>query len=160
MYAGIVTDTQSFSAKTSSRTFEAAAYLKRMGADSNRVRKLLRGDLDEYKAVASAVRRAEIYKGKYAISVNDDVNTANATVTGSKAANELLDIKGVAASFVLTPVDGKIFVSARAIDEMNVQILMEKLGGGGHLNIAGAQLTDVTIYQAMSMIRNVLDEAE
>ncbi len=161
MYAGIVQDTQNFSAKTGVRTFEAAAYLKRSGADSNRVRKLLRENLESYAAVAGIVKSAEIYRGKFAISVNEEAQfQKDPTVLAARAANDLLDVKGMVASFVLTPFGGKIHISARAIDEMNVQVLMEKLGGGGHLNIAGAQLADTTIDEALEMVHKVLDDAE
>lgn len=140
LYAGIIIDTNNFVAKTGMRTFEAAAFLRRCGADVTRVRKAFRNDMDTYKAKAEAVRHAEAFMGCYAISVCPSQGIENPTVVGAQAANELLNIIGVKASFVLTEYNNKIYISARAIDEVNVQIIMERLGGGGHMNIAGAQI--------------------
>lgn len=140
LYSGIIIDTDSFVNKTGVRTFEAAAFLRRSGADVTRVRKLFRDDMAEYKARAEIVRNAEVYLGAYAISVLPESELDSPTIVGAKAANELLNIVGVKASFVLTEFNDKIYVSARSIDEVNVQIIMEKLGGGGHQTVAGAQL--------------------
>ena len=156
LYAGIVVDTNNFVAKTGSRTFEAAAFLRKYGADVTRVRKSFRNDMDTYKARAEAVRGAEAYMGVYAISVCPSQGLENPTVVGAQAANELLNIIGVRASFVLTDFDGKIYISARAIDEVNVQLIMERLGGGGHMNIAGAQLPGVSVDEARERLKEVL----
>ena len=156
LYAGILIDTNNFSTKTGSRTFEAAAYLRRSGADIIRVRKALRDDMDSYKARAEAVRHAEIYMGKYAISILPGDGLESPTVVGAQAANELLNIVGVTASFVATEYSGKIYISARAIDEVNVQIIMERLGGGGHMNSAGAQMQDVTEEEAVLRVKEIL----
>ena len=129
MYAGIVIDTNNFVSKTGVRTFEAAAFLRRNGADVTRVRKLFREDAAEYKAKADAVSQAEIYRGAYAISVCSGADVQSPTVIGAQAANELLNIIGVRASFVLTEYAGQIFVSARSIDEVNVQVIMERMFG-------------------------------
>ena len=158
MYAGIVIDTNNFLAKTGSRTFEAAAFLRKYGADVTRVRKAFRNDMETYKARAEAVRNAEAYMGMYAISVCPAEKLESPTVIGAQAANELLNIVGVKASFVLTKFDHKIFVSARAIDEVNVQIIMERLGGGGHMNIAGAQLENMTIEEALVTLKDLLKQ--
>ena len=158
MYAGIVIDTNNFVAKTGSRTFEAAAYLRKNGADVTRVRKAFRNDMDTYKARAEAVRHAETYMGVYAISICPAQGLESPNVVGAQAANELLNIIGVKASFVLTEYNGKIFISARAIDEVNVQIIMERMGGGGHMNIAGAQLAGVTVEQARDQLKEVLKQ--
>ena len=158
LYAGIVIDTNNFVAKTGARTFEAAAYLRREGADTTRVRKALRGDMNSYKARAEAVRHAESFLGQYAISVLPSEGLESPNVVGAQAANELLNIVGVKASFVVTEYDGRIFISARAIDEVNVQVIMEKLGGGGHMNIAGAQLEGVTVEEAVQKLRDTLTE--
>lgn len=158
MYAGIVIDTNNFVAKTGSRTFEAAAYLRKNGADVVRVRKAFRNDMDTYKARAEAVRHAETYMGVYAISICPAEGLESPNVVGAQAANELLNIIGVKASFVLTEYNGKIFISARAIDEVNVQIIMERLGGGGHMNIAGAQLPGATIDEAREKLKEVLKQ--
>ncbi len=158
MYAGIVVDTNNFMAKTGSRTFEAAAFLRKYGADMTRVRKAFRSDLETYKARAEAVRNAEAYMGMYAISVCPAENLESPTVIGAQAANELLNIVGVKASFVLTRFEHKIYVSARAIDEVNVQIIMERLGGGGHMNIAGAQLENMTVEEAIVTLKDLLKQ--
>ena len=158
IYAGILIDTNNFMTKTGVRTFEAAAYLKRSGADVTRVRKMLRNDMAGYKARAEAVRHAEVYRGAFAISVCPSENVESPTIVGAQAANELLNIIGIKASFVMTEYNGKIYISSRSIDEINVQLIMEKLGGGGHLNVAGAQLKDCSILEAKHMIQDTIDE--
>ena len=158
MYAGILIDTNNFVAKTGARTFEAAAYLRRSGADITRVRKLLRDDMDSYKARAEAVRNAEIYMGAYAISILPPGGLKSPNVVGAQAANELLNIVGVRASFVLTDYENEIFISARSIDEANVQLVMEKLGGGGHISMAGAQLKGMKIEEARDKLKEVLKQ--
>jgi len=157
MYAGIVIDTNNFMTKTGVRTFEAAAFLRRSGADVTRVRKLFREDAVEYKAKADAVSQAEIYRNYYAISIciNDEVQSP--TIIGAQAANELLNIKGMRASFVLTEYQNQIYVSARSIDEVNVQVIMERLGGGGHMNVAGCQMEGTSIAEAIVVIKNTID---
>lgn len=158
IYAGILIDTNNFVTKTGVRTFEAAAYLRRCGAEVTRVRKKLRNDMDAYKARAEAVRHAEVYRGAYAISVCPADNIESPTVACAQASNELLNIIGIKASFVLTEYHEKIYISARSIDEINVQLIMERMGGGGHMNSAGAQLTGCTLEQAKRTIENTLDE--
>lgn len=157
MYSGIMIDTNNFMTKTGVRTFEAAAFLRRNGADVTRVRKLFRDDAAEYKAKADAVSQAEIYRSFYAISVCTGENVASPTVVGAQAANELLNIKGIKASFILTPYNGIIYVSARSIDEVNVQVVMERMGGGGHLNIAGTQIENGTLEEGIAAIKRTLD---
>lgn len=156
MYAGIVIDTHNFENQTGVRTFEAAAFLRRSGADVTRVRKLFREKMVDYKARAEAIRSAEIFESAYAISVCPAENVESPTIVGAQAANELLDIIGIKASIVLTPFNGKIYLSARSIDEVNVQIIMEKLGGGGHRTIAGAQLKDTSIEDAKKLVKETL----
>ena len=156
MYAGIVIDTNKFTHHARVRTLEAAACLRRNGADVTRVRKLFRDKMEDYKARAEAVRQAEVFEGAFAISVCPAENVESPTVVGAQAANELLDIIGIKASVVLTPYNGKIYVSARSIDEINVQVMMEKLGGGGHRTIAGAQLPGATVEEAKEKIKNVI----
>jgi c-di-AMP phosphodiesterase-like protein len=158
MYSGIMIDTNNFTAKTGVRTFEAAAYLRRYGADVTRVRKMFRDGAAEYKAKAEAVRNAEIYKNAYAIGVCPAEGLESPTEIGAQAANELLGINGIKASFVMTPYNGKTYISARSIDEVNVQIIMERLGGGGHMNIAGAQLPDITPQTAIFVVKETLDQ--
>ena len=157
MYSGIMIDTNNFMTKTGVRTFEAAAFLRRNGADVTRVRKLFREDANEYKARADAVSQAEIFRGSYAISTCVNLDVQSPTVLGAQAANELLNMKGVKASFVLTEYQNQIYVSARSIDEVNVQVIMERLGGGGHMNVAGCQMEDVTLTEAIAVIKETLD---
>lgn len=158
IYAGILIDTNNFVSKTGVRTFEAAAYLRRCGAEVTRVRKMLRNDMDAYKARAEAVRHAEVFHDMFAISVCPADNIESPTVACAQAANELLNIIGIKASFVLTEYHDRIYISARSIDEINVQLVMERLGGGGHMNSAGAQLTGCTLEDAKRTIENTLDE--
>lgn len=158
MYSGIMVDTNNFTTKTGVRTFEAAAFLRRCGADVTRVRKMFRDGAQEYKAKAETVRNAEIYKNAYAMGVCPSEGLDSPTEIGAQAANELLGINGIKASFVVTAYNGKIYISARSIDEVNVQIIMERLGGGGHMNIAGAQLTDTTPERAVFVVKETLNQ--
>lgn len=158
MYAGIVIDTDNFHSKSGPRTFEAAAYLRRNGADVIRVRKLLRSDLSEYKSVADAVSNAELYRGSFAFAFYIEEGAASPTIGCAKAANQLLDIAGIEASFVMTEYNNKLHISARSIDEVNVQIIMEKIGGGGHLNIAAAQLEDTNYEEARELLKRTIDK--
>ena len=158
MYAGMVIDTNNFVSKTGVRTFEAAAFLRRNGADVTRVRKLFRENADEYKAKADAASQAEIYKNSYAISVCTGEGLASPTVIGAQAANELLNIRGIKASFVITPYQGKLFFSARSIDEVNVQVIMERMGGGGHLNMAGCQMENTPVLEGIGILKKTLDK--
>ena len=158
LYAGILIDTNNFVAKTGVRTFEAAAYLRRNGADMIRVRKLLRESMEAYKARAEVVRKAKVYRGKFAISTFINNGVESPTIIVAQAANELLDIVGIGASFVLTEYKNKIYISARSIDDVDVQLMMEKLGGGGHINLAGAQLENETLDSAIEKIENIIDD--
>lgn len=158
LYSGIIIDTNNFTAKTGVRTFEAAAFLRRCGADVTRVRKMFRDDAKEYKAKAETVSGAEIYKNAYALSICPSEGLESPTEIGAQAANELLGISGIKASFVVTQFNGRMYVSARSIDEVNVQIIMERLGGGGHMNIAGAQLENNTPYDALEVIKETINE--
>ena len=158
IYAGILIDTNNFMTKTGVRTFEAAAYLRRCGAEVTRVRKLMRDDMEAYKARAEAVRHAQVYRGAFAISICPGENIESPTIVGAQAANELLNIVGIKASFVLTEYNDKIYISSRSIDEINVQIIMERMGGGGHLNMAGTQLVDCTLEEAEAQLKDTLDQ--
>lgn len=158
MYAGIVIDTQNFNVQTGVRTFEAAAFLKRSGADVTRVRKMFREDATDYLAKAEAIHNAEIFENYYAISECDSANTASPTLVCAQAANDLLNIKGIKASFVLTLYNDVIYISARSMDEVNVQTIMEKLGGGGHRSVAGAQIKEGSIEDAKNLVKKVLKE--
>mgnify|MGYP003291787494 CR=1 FL=1 len=156
MYAGIMVDTDNFLTKTGVRTFEAAAFLRRCGADVTRVRKTFRTELNDYKAKSEVVRSAEIYKG-FAFAVCNGDGIESPTILGAQAANELLNILGVRASMVFTSYKGQTYVSARSIDEVNVQLIMEKLGGGGHANIAGVQL-ECSPEVAGNLLKQTIDE--
>lgn len=158
LYSGIIIDTNNFTSKTGVRTFEAAAFLRRCGADVTRVRKMFRDDLQSYRAKAEAIRHVETYKGCFAIAVCPTEGVDSPTVVASQAANELLNIDSVKATFVLTDYQNKIFISARAIDEVNVQLIMEKMGGGGHINMAGAQIPGATIDEAIGQLKETIDQ--
>ncbi|MBR1758937.1 MAG: DHH family phosphoesterase [Lachnospiraceae bacterium] len=158
LYAGIIIDTDHFLAKTGVRTFEAAAYLRRNGADMSRIRKAFRSDRDEVMFRANAIGNTEIYRGCYAIGQCTGEGMESPTVLGAQVANELLDITGIKASFVLTPFNDKIYISARSIDELNVQLFCERLGGGGNPSVAGAQLPGATLEEATERVKAVLDE--
>lgn len=158
LYAGIMIDTNYFVNKTGVRTFEAAAFLRRCGADLAFVRKLFRDDMDAYRAKAEIISNAEVYREKIAIAAVGELNVESPTIIGAQAANELLDINGIKASFVLTVYREKIYISARSIDEVNVQILMEELGGGGHMNAAGAQIEHTDVKEAVKELKRLIDE--
>ena len=157
LYAGIMIDTRNFMNRTGVRTFEAAAYLRRCGADITRVRKMFRDDMESYSAKAEAMRMAEVYREQYAIAECPS-DIASPTVLAAQTANELLDINGIKASFVLTVYNGRIFLSARSIDEVNVQIIAEKLGGGGHINSAGAQFEHTNVKEAIEALKVTIDQ--
>lgn len=157
LFAGITVDTKNFVAKSGVKTFEAAAFLRRNGADSVRVNRLFKNDMASYKAKATAVKDAEIYRDMIAISICPS-NVVNPNLISAQAADELLNIYGIKASFVLTYVESVVYISARSIDDINVQIIMEKLGGGGHLSVAGAQLENITIEKAIEKLKSVIDE--
>ncbi|MDO4189044.1 MAG: DHH family phosphoesterase [Lachnospiraceae bacterium] len=158
IYSGMMIDTDNFLTKTGVRTFEAAAYLRRNGADVTRVRKMFRDSMEDYKVRAEIVRNAEVYGDNFAISVTpEEIPIESPTIIGAQAANELLNINGIKASFVLTAFQNQIYISARSIDEINVQVIMERLGGGGHLNIAGTQIGGVTSEEAKQMLINTID---
>ena len=157
LYAGIMIDTRNFMNRTGVRTYEAAAYLRRCGADITRVRKMFRDDMESYRAKAEAMRMAEVYREQYAIAECPS-DIASPTVLAAQTANELLDINGIKASFVLTVYNGRIFLSARSIDEVNVQIIAEKLGGGGHINSAGAQFEHTNVKEAIEALKVTIDQ--
>lgn len=157
LYAGIMIDTNNFLTKTGVRTFEAAAYLRRNGADVIRLRKFFRSDFSEFKIKADAISNAEVYLNQFAITACTGDGAESPTVLAAQVANDLLNIKDIKASFVLTEFNNKIYISARSIDEVNVQVVMEKLGGGGHLSVAGCQLENITIDDAIIKIKETLE---
>ena len=156
MYGGIMIDTNNFTQKTGVRTFEAAAFLRRNGADVTRVRMMFRNDIVEYKARAMAVSRAEVFMEQFAISHCWAEGLKSPTVVCAQAANEMLNISGINASFVFTDYNERIYISARSIDSINVQLIMERLGGGGHMNVAGAQLDGYSIDEAMDCLKETI----
>ncbi|NLO08781.1 MAG: DHH family phosphoesterase [Clostridiales bacterium] len=157
LYAGIMIDTNNFLTKTGVRTFEAAAYLRRNGADVTRLRKFFRSDFIEFKIKADAISSTKVYLDYYAIAVCEGEEVDSPTVLGAQVANELLNIADIKASFVLSEFNNKIYISARSIDEVNVQLVMERLGGGGHLSVAGSQLEGYTIEEAIVKLKETLD---
>ena len=156
MYAGIVIDTNNFMNRTGVRTFEAAAFLRRCGADITYVRKIFRDNMESYRAKAEIVSSAEVFCDEYAIARYENAEIDSPTIIGAQAANELLNIDGIKASFVLTKYNGKIYVSARAIDEVSVQIIMERVGGGGHMNTAGAQFQHTNMEEAIETLKETI----
>ena len=146
LYAGIMMDTKNFTFKTGVRTFEAAAYLRKKGVDILRVKKWFQSNLENYNLIAEIVRNAEIVKESIAISIYEKEDK-NANLICAKAADELLTISDITASFVLGKQGDKICVSGRSIGDINVQLILEKLGGGGHITVAGAQIEGMTIEE-------------
>ena len=140
LYGGIVIDTDSFTRNTGARTFEAAAYLRKLGVDIQNVRNMFRDSLETMKIKAIAMSSAEEIIPGYVVAVAPSEGLSNPTIVVAQLANELLDVQKVKASFAMTYYNGKTYISARSIGDTNVQLVMEKMGGGGHLNIAGCQL--------------------
>lgn len=157
LFAGITVDTKNFTIKTGVRTFEAAAFLRRQGADSTRVKMFFQNDMASYRARASAVKDAEIYQEGMAISVCPS-DIPNPALTAAQAADELLNILGISASFVMSSVDRQVLMSARSLGDINVQLIMEKLGGGGHLTVAGAQFDNMTVDEVRQQLKQAIDE--
>ncbi len=158
MYGGIMIDTNNFANKAGVRTFEAAAFLRRCGADVTRVRMMFRNDADEFRARAVALSRAKIVYDHYVIAECPSEGLESPTIVCAQAANELLNINSVDASFVFTEYNDKIYISARSIDSINVQLIMERIGGGGHMNVAGAQLENTSIPEAEELVKTTLKE--
>lgn len=158
LLAGITVDTKSFTLRTGSRTFDAASYLRSKGADTILVQKLLKEDLDEYVKRADLVKNATIYREGIAIATGDEDTTYN-PITLAQAADTLLTMSGVKASFVVAlRKDGQVGVSARSLGEINVQVIMERMNGGGHLTNAATQLEDTTMEQVVDQLRDIIEE--
>lgn len=156
LFSGIALDTKNFTVMSGVRTFEAAAYLRRRGADSIRVRKMFRNDFGDYKAKAAIVGGAEIIDDKIAVATWRSEDQSASTIT-AQAADELMDIHGMLASFVLTDIGGgQVNISARSLGDLNVQVIMEELGGGGHHSGAGAQLKDTTLEEAKERLIGIV----
>lgn len=156
LLAGIMLDTRNFSLRTGVRTFEAAAYLRRIGADTVSVTKLFSSSIEAYQQKSRLVQSAEIYRN-CAIAMSEALGEGM-QVVAPQAANELLNVSDVYASFVLFPTSRGISISARSMGEINVQVIMEKLGGGGHHTMAGTQFTDITMEEARQMLVEAIDQ--
>lgn len=158
MLAGIAVDTKNFSFKTGVRTFEAASFLRRLGADTTLVKQLFQDDIGTFIARSNLVSTATMFRENVAIAICPS-DIANPQLVSAQGADELLNIRGISASFVIGQKgEGTIFISGRSLGDINVQVIMEKLGGGGHLTVAGAQLKDVTIQEAKEQLEQVLVE--
>jgi len=159
LLGGIFIDTNSFSVKTGSRTFEAAAWLRMNGAETTTVRQLLRNDMEDFRQRANITGNAEFTKDGIAISKNEGKHD-NAPIIIAQAADELLDIKGIRASFVVGATKKDVVISARSLGDVNVQVIMEKFGGGGHLTMAAAQVKNTTIDEVITQLKQYIREAE
>lgn len=148
LYGGIMVDTKNFTFKTGVRTFEAAAYLRKFGVDIIKVKKWFQADLESYNTIAEIVKKVEIINSTIAIAIYDNEEDSNANLICAKAADELLTISDITASFVIGKIGEKVFISGRSIGDINVQIILEKLGGGGHITLAGAQLEGFSLEDA------------
>ena len=157
LYGGIMVDTKDFTFKTCVRTFEAAAYLRKYGVDIIRVKKWFQADLESYNKIANIVRNVEIHNDTIAIAIYDEENE-NGNLICAKAADELLTISDITASFVMTKIGEKVFISGRSIGDINVQVILEKLGGGGHITLAGAQLEGVSVEKAKEDLIEKIEE--
>ena len=157
LYAGIMMDTKNFTFKTGVRTFEAAAYLRKCGVDIIRVKKWFQSDLGSYTKIADIVKKSEIVNNSIAISTYNK-KAKDASLVCAKAADELLTISNITASFVIGHQGGKVCISGRSIGDINVQIILEKLGGGGHITLAGAQVEGMTIEEVKQELITKIDE--
>ncbi|MGL5330032.1 MAG: DHH family phosphoesterase [Peptostreptococcaceae bacterium] len=157
LLAGITLDTKNFAFKTGVRTFEAASYLKKMGADTVEVKKMFNSDIEDFTTKADIIKNATIIDDSIAIAYSN-IEIENINVVIAQAADELLSVKGIKASFVLGKKEDTVFISARSFGQINVQVLMEKLNGGGHMDIAGAQLRNVSLNEAYKIVYNIVKE--
>ena len=157
LYAGIMMDTKTFTFKTGVRTFEAAAYLRKCGVDIIKVKKWFQSDLDTYNKISNIIGKAELVYDSIAISVYDEEDKES-NIVCAKAADELLTISNITASFVLGKMDDKICISGRSIGDINVQVILEKLGGGGHITLAGAQVEGMDMDEVKQELINRINE--
>jgi len=157
IFSGIVIDTKNFTFKTGVRTFEVSAYLKKTGLDITEVKHVFQNDFETYMTKVNIVKEAEIIDGKIAMSVCSEQHE-NMSVIAAQAADELLSITGVLASFVLCEIDNVIMISGRSLGDINVQVILEKLGGGGHLTFAGAQIAGITLEEAKAKLLGIIEE--
>lgn len=157
LYAGIMMDTKAFTFKTGVRTFEAAAYLRKCGVDIIRVKKWFQSDLKTYHKISTIVGNAQLVHDSIAISIYPEEDK-NANVVCAKAADELLTINNITASFVIGNLNGKVCISGRSIGDINVQVILEKLGGGGHITLAGAQVEGMNVEEVKQELMKYIDE--
>jgi c-di-AMP phosphodiesterase-like protein len=157
LYAGIVVDTKNFTFKTGVRTFEAAAFLRRQGVDTVTVKQLFQNDIDTYINVSNTVKDAEIFMENIAVSLCSPI-VKNCTLISAQAADQLVNLSGVKAAFVMSVVSGGISISGRSSGDVNVQMILEKLGGGGHMTVAGAQLQGVSVEEAKKQLKDAIME--
>jgi len=158
LLAGITVDTKNFSIKTGVRTFEAAAFLRRFEADTTVVRQLFQDDLSTFVAKSNVVSNAQIYRDELAISVCRE-EMDNIQMVAAQGADALLNIRGITCSFVVgRKADGTTFISGRSMGDINVQLILEKIGGGGHLTVAGAQFFDMAMDDVVSKLKQAIDE--
>jgi len=157
LYAGMIVDTKNFTFKTGVRTFEAASFLRKQGVDTIAVKTVFQQDLSTYIKRSEIIKNAEIFRDNIAISIapaNSDITN----IVMAQAADELLNIRGIIASFVINEVDSVTNISGRSLGGINVQLILEKLGGGGHMTIAGAQLKDTTAQITKNMLIEAIDD--
>ena len=155
LMAGICLDTKSFNVRTGERTFEAAAFLRRLGADTVEVKKLLQNDFQDTVAKYQIIKNARLYRQEIAIVA---MNSSTTRVLAAQAADELLNISGISASFVLYPDNDVVYISARSIGSANVQMILEPLGGGGNTATAGSQMKDTTVKDALDQLVASIDK--
>lgn len=157
LFAGIVVDTKNFTFKTGVRTFEAASFLRRQGVDTVSVKQLFQNDLQTYITISDVVKEAELLSENIAISVCPP-NVEQAQLISAQAADQLLTLTGIKAAFVLTSISNEVFISGRSLGEINVQMILEKLGGGGHQTVAGAQLEGISLQEAKEKLKHGIIE--
>jgi len=157
LYAGIMVDTKNFTFKTGVRTFEAAAYLRKLGVDIIKIKKWFQSDMEDYNKIAEVVRNSEMIKENIAVSIYEG-DEKETNLICAKAADELLTIGNITASFVLGKAGDRVLISGRSIGDINVQVILEKLGGGGHITLAGAQIENQTIEQAKEQLIQKINE--
>jgi len=155
LMAGIFLDTKSFNVRTGERTFEAAAVLRQWGADTVEVKKLLQNDFQDTMAKYQIIKASRLYRQEIAIAA---LNTSTSRALAAQAADELLNIAGITASFVLYPEGDQTIISARSIGDANVQVILEPLGGGGNTATAGAQLRNTTVREALDLLVASIDQ--
>ena len=155
LMAGIILDTKSFNVRTAERTFEAAAYLRQLGADTVEVKKLLQNNFQDTMAKYQIIKSARLYRPEVAIAA---LNASTSRALAAQAADELLNISGITASFVLYPDGDQVMISARSIGEANVQVILEPLGGGGNTATAGAQIKGSTVKEVLDALVHSIDQ--